>query len=148
MTERARRSPTISAGNWGGKNLHELLVAWTRCNTLFSGFWYSLGFECYLKATLKNVLQLWDKTTLDSYFYISHMSMRQKTFDSLHDITHNQFYTCISVCFNSLLVLSLFLLFSVHMWEYKVQLSSQVFTFKLDLFHLSKYSTANPHYIK
>ena len=107
-----------------------------------------LGFECYLKATLKNELQLWDKTTLNSYFYISHMSIRQKTFDSLHDIAHNQFYTCISVCFNSLLVLSLFLLFSVHMWEYKVQLSSQVFTFKLDLFHLSKYSTANPHYIK
>ena len=87
------------------------------------------GFECYLKAILKIELQLWDKKVrIHIFTFLIRLVCTIENID--------QFYI------DPLLVVSLLLIF-LYMDEiqYTVHLSSQVLTFKLDLFPLSTCST-------
>ena len=63
-----------------------------------------LGFELYLKAILKNKLQLWDKKVeIHTFTFLILLVCIIEHID--------QFYIRMSICFNPLLVLSLLVLF-------------------------------------
>ena len=84
---------------------------------------------------MKIELQLWDKKVrIHTFTFLIRLVCTIEHID--------QFYISMSVCFDPLLVVSLLLIF-LYMDEiqYTVHLSSQVLTFKLDLFPLSTCST-------
>ena len=70
-----------------------------------------LGFECYLKATLKNELQLWDKKV-----EIHTLTFLIRLVCTIEHI--DQFYMDMGIFFNPLLVVSLLLSF---LYRYEIQ---------------------------